>query len=442
MRGKNAEAPVRNPSAPRSSLALRISVYYAGQMLLFLLPQLLLFALAYGGIVAFRLSAPVAEALDGARAARDAGVPNVYISLLGADGRTLLGGLPPGVGGGLFARDAETGRDYILFSRHIDANGEARTARVAIDLTQEIYLLFQLLIALAALYALWVISCARRGRKASDRLFKPIYDITRTAQSLSEKNLSERINVEGTKSELKDLAAVINDMLDRIEQAYNTQKVFVSDASHELRTPIAVIQGYAEMLDRWGKQEPEIRDEAIAAILSESKGMQDLVEKLLYLARHDKNAIQRNREPFDAAEMVDEAARETAIIAGDREILIGKLQSVVIPGDRVALKQALRIFIENALKYTQSGGKITLSCFEEARACHIVVEDTGAGIAKEDLAKIFDRFYRADPARASGTPGHGLGLSIARLIAVSHGGKILVKSKLGAGSQFQLLLPM
>ena len=285
-------------------------------------------------------------------------------------------------------------------------------------------------------------SFVTRGRHVNGKLLKPINDITETAQQMSEKNLSARINVAGTQNELRDLAVVINDMLDRIEAAYNRQKQFVSDASHELRTPIAVIQGYAGLLERWGKDNPDVRDEAISAIASETQSMKELVENLLFLARHDKKTLALSFEPFDSAEMLREMTRDTAIIAKGHEIVNGPIAECTLIADRQSVKQAIRVFVDNAIKYTPAGGTVKISSERVGNGLRISVEDTGPGIRKADLARVFDRFYRADEARNSQTGGHGLGLAIARIIAASHGGKIHVRSQPGKGSVFALDIPV
>lgn len=230
-------------------------------------------------------------------------------------------------------------------------------------------------------------------------------------------------------------------MLDRIETAYNRQKQFVSDASHELRTPIAVLQGYAGLLKRWGKDNPDVRDEAIAAIASETQSMKELVENLLFLARHDKKTLSLSFAPFDSAEMLRELVKETEIIAVNHRVIGGTLAECTLLGDRAMVKQAVRIFVDNALKYTPPGGCVEIASRRLAQSLLITVSDNGPGIKKADLLRIFDRFYRADAARSGQVAGHGLGLSIARTIALSHNGKIHVKSKPGQGSAFSLELP-
>lgn len=293
---------------------------------------------------------------------------------------------------------------------------------------------------LAEMACIWVL--LRKGERISRRALQPIAEIAESARRLSASNLNQRIEVHDVRNELKELSEVLNDMLDRIESAYNTQKQFVSDASHELRTPIAVIQGYADMLNRWGKTDPEVMEESIAAIRSEAAGMKELVEQLLFIARHDNRAHQYAMIYLDAAELTEEICRDTRLIAGGHIVRHGPLNRAIIYGDRSALKQALRIFVENALKYTKEGGIITLSCIREEKFCRITVADTGVGVAEEELPRIFERFYRAENARSGEVDGHGLGLSIARIIVRAHDGKIEVQSKEGVGSRFHILLPL
>jgi two-component system, OmpR family, sensor histidine kinase ArlS len=262
------------------------------------------------------------------------------------------------------------------------------------------------------------------------------------ANRLTVNNLhSQRLNVEGTKNELKDLAGVINHMLDRIEISYESQKQFVSDASHELRTPIAVIQGYANLLNRWGTKDEEVLQESVEAINNEAKSMQDLVEKLLFLSRHDKKTLKLEKAKFNMCLIVEEMVKETKLVIGDRNIESPILQNVFVYGDKQALKQAIRVFIDNAVKYTKSGDTISIKCENIDGDCVITVQDTGIGMTKKDVDNIFERFYRADQVRNEKIYGHGLGLSIAKLIILGHTGKIKVRSQLTKGTSFIITLP-
>ena len=282
----------------------------------------------------------------------------------------------------------------------------------------------------------------RHDQRLNKRVLAPIRDIASMADTLSESNLSNRINIAGTKNELKDLAAVINRMLDRIERSYNSQKQFVSDASHELRTPISVIRGYTDMLKRWGKDDPEVLDEGITAISQETEGMKDLVESLLFLARHDKKTLMMEISTFDPAEIVNEVQKEETMVHADYRFDQSGIESMQIKADRNMMKQVLRILCDNAVKYSEPGSTVTLSCTKNTDGmCCLSVKDEGQGIPQEDLPKIFDRFYRSDKARKSETGGHGLGLSIARIIVIAHNGKIRVRSKPGCGTTFCVLLP-
>lgn len=282
----------------------------------------------------------------------------------------------------------------------------------------------------------------RRRNRLNKKVLKPIADMAETAATLSANNLSDRISVEGAKNELKDLALVINGMLDRIELSYNSQKQFVSDASHELRTPIAVIQGYVGMLERWGKTDKDVLDEGITAISQEAASMKELVERLLFLARHDKKTLMLEMEIFDPLEVMSEVHREARLLSSVHRFSLNPAQNARINGDKSMIKQLMRILVDNAIKYTPPDGSITLGVKQEGKKCVLTVSDTGAGISAEDLPKVFERFYRCDEARKSQTSGHGLGLSIARIIVNAHGGRLKVRSKVGAGTTFSVILPL
>lgn len=298
-----------------------------------------------------------------------------------------------------------------------------------------------LMMALLLCDGIRVLSFIRRRETLHKTVLAPIRDITELASTLSASNLSNRINIAGTKNELKDLAVVINSMLDRIERSYNSQKQFVSDASHELRTPIAVLQGYINMLKRWGKSDPEVLEEGINAIAQETESMKELVESLLFLARHDKKTLMMEMEPFDALDVLTELHREAAMVTPEDTFILSPAASCPMEGDRSMVKQVMRILCDNAVKYTPKGGIINLSIERRPGWVTLSVADNGPGISQEDLPKIFERFYRADAARRSEGGGHGLGLSIARIIVMAHGGKLRVRSKVGVGSTFYVDLP-
>lgn len=255
-------------------------------------------------------------------------------------------------------------------------------------------------------------------------------------------HLDRRISVTSTQKELRTLAQAINAMLDRINAAYRSQMRFVSDASHELRTPIAVIQGYANLLDRWGKDDPATRQEAIDAIRQEADSMKELVEQLLFLARGDNDSMKVSFEPFDLTEVAGEVLRETQMI--DQNHVFSAQWALPVPvwADLGLIKQALRVLVDNAIKYTPQGGHITIRAEGADGLARLSVEDEGQGIDSDSLPHIFDRFYRTDESRARQTGGTGLGLSIAKWIADRHGGWFEVTSWPGVGTRITLVLPL
>ncbi|MCR5154077.1 MAG: HAMP domain-containing histidine kinase [Lachnospiraceae bacterium] len=280
------------------------------------------------------------------------------------------------------------------------------------------------------------------GRADNKKILSPLRDMTETAKHLTANNLSERIHVGGPQDELRELAQVINEMLDRLQLSYESQKQFVSNASHELRTPIAVIQGYSEMLVRWGAEDPDILKESIEAIDSESKSMKELVEKLLFLSRHDRKSLKLERQNFQMDVIINELAAETRMVAKNRIINTPEVEKITLYGDAQLMKQAVRVFMDNAVKYTVDGDSISLSCKRVNGNCVITVEDTGIGMKQEDVAHVFDRFFRADDARNRNIEGHGLGLSIAKLIVDSHYGAVRVRSQLEKGTVFTIIIPI
>lgn len=254
-------------------------------------------------------------------------------------------------------------------------------------------------------------------------------------------HLDTRIPEDGAQRELKDLTQSINAMLERVDRAYRAQARFVSDASHELRTPIAVIQGYANLLDRWGKEDPDAMQESITAIRAEADSMKALVEQLLFLARGDNDSMKVEPEVLDLTALAGQVLKEAAMIDEKHPYSARWTAPVYVNADLGLMKQALRILTDNAAKYTPSQGRITMKVEREKELARVSVTDEGQGIPPEALPHIFDRFYRTDESRARQTGGAGLGLSIARWIAQRHGGWFEAVSRQGVGTRITLVLP-
>ncbi len=274
------------------------------------------------------------------------------------------------------------------------------------------------------------------GLYISKRMLKPIKDIRNAAQRISIEDLSQRIEIETLKGndDLKDLAITFNDMIDRLEKSFKKQSQFVSDASHELRTPISIIQGYANLIDRWGKSDPDILQEAIDSIKSETEHMSKLVKRLLFLAKSDQNkSIQK--EIVNLNDIANEISKEIDIMQISQNFILNLAQEQInVIGDYSLIKQMLWVFVENSIKYTETNKNISLSISKDENYAYISVSDEGKGIPKEDIPYIFDRFYRVDKSRNKDIPGTGLGLSIASWIAEQHNAKINVSSELNKGT--------
>ena len=261
-----------------------------------------------------------------------------------------------------------------------------------------------------------------------------------TLDEINAARLDTRIDLDSPQDELKNLAVAINSLLARINESYRLQARFVSDASHELRTPIAAIQGYANLLDRWGKNDPAALQESIDALKEEAANMKDLVEQLLFLARGDNNTMHLDLVRFDLGSLAQTIFRETEMINGGHVFEV-EVSEVFVLADQGLVKQAGRILVDNAIKYTPVGGTIRLVVTGAQGQAWFSVQDSGIGIPPGDIPHIFDRFYRADESRARATGGTGLGLSIAKWISERHGGHLEVLSREDFGSRISLVLP-
>lgn len=240
--------------------------------------------------------------------------------------------------------------------------------------------------------------------------------------------------------DLQSLEIAINNLLARMRESHRQQDRFVSDASHELRTPISVIQGYVNMLDRWGKEDEQILDESIEAIKNESENMKNLIEQLLFLARGDSGRNTLHFENFDLTETVKDVWEESIMIDEKHVYQFEGKEQITVNGDMSMIKQSLRILVQNAAKYSKEGDGITLkSKIEDGRPCY-VVQDEGIGMAESEVIHVFERFYRAGSARNSAEGGSGLGLSIAKWIVDAHGGTIEILSRPEFGTRFTVKL--
>jgi two-component system, OmpR family, heavy metal sensor histidine kinase CusS len=248
----------------------------------------------------------------------------------------------------------------------------------------------------------------------------------------------------GTGDELQRLAETLNAMLHRIESAFKQMKQFTADASHDLRTPIALIRTRAEIALRKPRTDEQYR-EALNEILSETERLSGLIENLMLLARTDIGTEGLKFSKIDLCEVAREAGAQGKTLAESRNVEWSQTfpeSSLWIGGDADALRRLFLVLIDNAIKYTPEHGNVGIRVGQLDGKAYIEVVDSGIGIAETDLPHIFDRFYRADSARSRDSGGFGLGLSIGEWIAKAHQGGITVNSILGKGSNFQVWLPL
>lgn len=279
------------------------------------------------------------------------------------------------------------------------------------------------------------------GKYITKKILAPIREITDTAEKISLYDLSKKIEVPNSDDEIKMLVLRFNSMIERLQESFNKENQFISDASHELKTPIAIINGYINMMDRWGKNEPEVLEEAISSIKSETEHMKKLIEQLLYLAKNTQDENDITFENTSLNFIANEIVKELEIINPEIETkILFPPNEISVKSNQHLLKQMLWIFIENSIKYKKDD-KLKIE-IEIGTICYkpfISVKDNGIGIEENEINKIFDRFYRQDKSRNKKIEGNGLGLSIALAISQKLNVKIKVDSKINEGSSFKII---
>ena len=269
---------------------------------------------------------------------------------------------------------------------------------------------------------------------------KPVANVTSTAAAIShERAFDRRVQVESS-DEIGRLAATFNEMLDNLEETYRRELRFVGDASHELRTPLTAIQADLQLLQNHPDMDAETRQQLVSSATAEIRRLTLLTNDLLALARADAG-LGFDLEPLELDRALLDALNEVRGLAGERELRVAALQPMMVAGNRDRLIQLLIILLDNAIKYTPDGGRISVALRERPNGPELVVEDNGVGIPAEDLPHIFERLYRADPARSRDPGGTGLGLSIARWIVDQHDASIDVASETGAGTTVRVTFP-
>ena len=278
------------------------------------------------------------------------------------------------------------------------------------------------------------------------RATKPVAQILRTAERLRPTRLGDRLNVRGTQDELDQLSVTINHLLDQVADHVDRQQQFVADAAHELRGPLAAVRSSLEVAISQERTADEYH-ETVADVLDEIRHLAKLANDLLLLAETGNDLPAPERQPVDLTRVATQAAAMFAGVAEEQGIgvVIRPSEPLLVAGDAAQLRQVLGNLLDNAIRFTPPGGEIVLACSRDHATGEIVmsVTDTGPGIAPEHKARVFDRFYKVDPARSRSPHGRsgGLGLSICRSIVERHGGTIAIASELGSGTAVTVRLP-
>ncbi|MGH9706828.1 MAG: sensor histidine kinase [Candidatus Acidiferrales bacterium] len=340
--------------------------------------------------------------------------------------------------------DEIEGEHYRALRENLNVANSTYQVEVAVSTGDfdQILMRFGLVLLLPA--PVFLLLAALGGYWMSRRALGPVDEITLAARSISAQNLSQRLMVPRTGDELERLASTLNEMLERLNSAFHRVMQFTADASHELRTPVSVIRTGAELTLRKPRSEAEYR-ESLSQILQESEKVSQLIEQLMDLARADSGAVTLHLAPLQLSEILRRSLDQAKILAAAKQISIVETlacEPIRVRGDAASLERLFLILLDNAVKYTPGGGKIEVELRAAGRMATVSVRDTGIGIEAEDMAHIFERFFRADKARSRELGGTGLGLSIGRWIAEAHGGEIRVTSELGKGSNFEVRLSL
>ena len=390
-----------------------------------------------------------ADLLDPRELSESGTAPEIGVRITDAAGKTVgtsgeaVSGLPaPSSNIGVPTKTELNDRHLIVENERITKNGRLLGyLQVSYDMHADYHFIKLLFVFMAFADLLGVALSVFAGTLLSRRALRPIDRLTAAAKRISASDLDQRVEVGTADDELSRLAATFNEMIERLQQSFQKQNRFVSDASHELRTPIAVIKGYADLIDQWAKDDPKVLEESVAAIRKEAKSMTGLTEKLLFLARGDSGALTLHKEDFPVSALFEELAEESRLIAPNHHFASSAPGGLLLHADRRLLKQALRALTDNAVKYTPEGGDIRLEAQESERQVILRVRDNGIGIPESERTKLFDRFYRVDRDRSREKGGSGLGLSIVKWIVEAHGGTVRIEGNPDGGTCIVIQLP-
>jgi heavy metal sensor kinase len=335
------------------------------------------------------------------------------------------------------------GQDVRLYAAPFNLDSRTRIAVIVGRPTREIQdmlSIFRVVIIYSALVV--VLLAGVGGMFLANRTLKPVDQITNIARGIGEGDLSRRIDIQ-SEDEMGRLASTLNGMIARLEEAFKKQRQFAADASHELRTPLAIIQAESSLALDKKRTQAEYR-RSLELVSQEVDYMSEIIGKLLLLARSDAGSERFNFQEVNLTDLFTELSSDVEALAQEKGLVfnLGPMDNLTVKGDRLKLRQLFLNILDNAIRYTPSGGTVSSSLIRKNGSAFVSISDTGMGIPAEHLPLIFDRFYRVDKARSRSDGGMGLGLAIASSIAKLHGGDIEVESEVGKGSTFHVILPL
>jgi two-component system sensor histidine kinase ArlS len=335
------------------------------------------------------------------------------------------------------------GESYIVVWEHINSRSFQGTVEVVRNLTSFQEVINIILLITIGFAAATVVISLLSGMIISRQYINPIKELNHAILQIKEEGFQARVKETQHNDEFTELTKIFNGMMDRVEETFQQQKQFVEDASHELRTPIAVIDGHLALLNRWGKHDSEVLEESLTACTSETVRLRKIVLELLELTRTE-SIIQTETKPIHIMETIEQVTKSFSVLYPDFSIKFydktqGNLQVLTA---KHHIEQVLFILLDNAVKYSSEQKDILVSGYQSDSHVFLEVKDEGIGISKEETTKIFHRFYRVDKARSRENGGTGLGLSIAKKLVEKYDGSISVKSAENSGSTFTIQLPL
>jgi heavy metal sensor kinase len=334
--------------------------------------------------------------------------------------------------------------DLLLFNDRIQtADGKSYLVQVAAPLTHRNTALRQLLKIMLWLFPAGIVLAVVSGSWMAGRVLRPLEALGAAARGMTISDLHRRLPLKGNRDELDRLAETFNDMFGRLERAVGQMKDFTASISHELRTPLTALRGEAEVALARARSEADYR-RVLESQLEEFGKLSGMIDRMLTLARAEAGQIQLARDAVNLSDLARSLVEQMEVVADNKSVSVTAelAGEVFVNGDQGWLERAILNLLDNAIKFTPPGGRVVVAVSVRDGEAMLEVRDNGIGIEREALPRIFERFFRADPARSKETEGAGLGLSLVEWIVREHQGNIRVRSRPGEGSSFEIALPL